>query len=166
MVCIVTIMNGQNSKLIWTQTRFAWIATLPDHYTNNETLGTTDVSSAIKALCLHMLEFGGNQVCVPFTEKDSKRLIRRGRQISNNNYKLILGARNQCHANCANLWKEDRKIYKIMTGYALSDDQMWRQHTWLLHRENFVIETTETRVAYYGFALNRLEAFLFSESNS
>lgn len=159
-------MSNQNTKLIWSQTHFTWIASQPEHPTESEALVDIDISPPIMTLCLHLLQFGGSQVCIPFTEKDSKRLIRRGRHISSDKYELFLGERSQCHANCANLWKENRKTYKIMTGYALSDDKMWRQHSWLLHSKKYVVETTEQRVAYYGITLNRLEAFLFSESNS
>ena len=42
------------------------------------------------------------------------------------------------------------------TGYALSADGMWRQHSWLIHRKprsNRVVETTEPRILYFGFAM-------------
>lgn len=39
---------------------------------------------------------------------------------------------------------------------ALSDDGMWRQHSWLVWhkaRSNQIVETTVKRIVYYGFVM-------------
>ena len=59
------------------------------------------------------------------------------------------GDPNQCHANIAQLWTNE-EIDAIYTGYALSDDGLWRQHSWGFRGES-LIETTDPRVAYFGF---------------
>ena len=66
-------------------------------------------------------------------------------------------ASHNCHGNCAQLWEKNSKIYKIATGWALSADGIWRQHTWLL-KGKLIIETTEPRTLYYGIVLGDEEA--------
>ena len=52
-----------------------------------------------------------------------------------------------------------------MTGYALSDDGMWRQHSWCICdageeyiEDSIIIETTEKRLAYFGFIMDEEES--------
>jgi hypothetical protein len=58
-----------------------------------------------------------------------------------------------CHANSAKLWAESLGQEKIWSGYALSMDGLWRQHSWA-RDERGIIETTEIRVAYYGVEMS------------
>jgi hypothetical protein len=51
---------------------------------------------------------------------------------------------------------------RLSTGFALSDDGMWRPHSWLRASSGTLIETTEQRVAYYGFAFDDEGAELFA----
>jgi hypothetical protein len=55
------------------------------------------------------------------------------------------------------LWDEKPKTYKIATGWALSTDGIWRQHTWLLKKTG-IFETTSYRLLYYGYALDEIAA--------
>src|SRR5271166_4516350 len=51
---------------------------------------------------------------------------------------------NNCHLNAAKLWKERKKgsgLIGIGTGYALSDDGLWRGHSWALTTKGGIIET-------------------------
>jgi len=80
------------------------------------------------------------------------------------------GQANRCHANTSNLWLANKDQHEIVicTGYALSNDGMWRQHSWLALRRPRsiqIIETTERRVAYFGFAMTEEEAMKFIENN-
>ena len=71
-------------------------------------------------------------------------------------------APSSCHHNVAILWKERQHgMVAIATGYALSDDGLWRQHSWGILR-NGVLETTEPRSKYFGFVLQGREADLFA----
>ena len=88
--------------------------------------------------------------------------------------KMMVGRANKCHSNSANLWENNRHDHdvRICTGYALSKDGLWRQHTWLVHYYKTatqnrvrVIETTCKRVAYYGVELTEEEAEEFSRNN-
>ena len=58
----------------------------------------------------------------------------------------------------------------MMTGYALSADGIWRQHSWLVAFDNedypYIVETTEERISYYGFAMTYEECEIFLYWNS
>lgn len=70
-----------------------------------------------------------------------------------------------CHANVAELWTENRQdLVGIGTGFSLSDDGLWRQHSWGLRREG-VLETTVPRIKYFGVLLQNEEADSFAMSN-
>jgi hypothetical protein len=61
----------------------------------------------------------------------------------------------QCHLNVAWLWSERKKGSRLIgvgTGYALSDDGLWRGHSWGLNKRG-IIETTVSRVKYFGLPL-------------
>ena len=67
-----------------------------------------------------------------------------------------------CHYNVAILWKERQQgIVAIATGYALSDDGSWVQHSCGILRDG-VLETTEPRSKYFGVVLQGREADLFA----
>jgi hypothetical protein len=58
----------------------------------------------------------------------------------------------ECHGNVAALWI-DGAIASIGPGYALSDDQLWRQHSWGVDAEGALVETTDERLSYVGIVL-------------
>ena len=79
---------------------------------------------------------------------------------------LKLMKSSSCHQNVAAVWtKRKFGIVGIATGYALSEDGLWRQHSWGVLREG-VLETTEARVKYFGIVLQREKADFFAFSNS
>lgn len=128
-----------------------------------------------KLYALHriLLEIGGSETCLADIEEDIDKLLERGRYYPGRS-KMMVGRPSQCHANSANLWLANHKArdIRICTGYALSGDGMWRQHTWLVDRyqtatqqRTRIIETTTKRVAYFGFELTDDEAAEFVEDN-
>jgi hypothetical protein len=61
----------------------------------------------------------------------------------------------ECHLNVARLWNERKRGSRLIgvgTGYALSDDGLWRGHSWGLNKRG-IIETTVSRVKYFGLPL-------------
>lgn len=128
-----------------------------------------------KLYALHriLLEIGGSETCLADIEEDIDKLLERGRYYPGRS-KMMPGRPSQCHANSANLWlaNRDARDIRICTGYALSGDGMWRQHTWLVDRyqtaaqhRTRIIETTTKRVAYFGFEFTDDEATEFAEDN-
>lgn len=121
-------------------------------------------------LVTHIREFGGYEVCMPYYEEDLHKLLSRGQFWYGDRSQIKKGAPSQCHRNTCNLWKANRETHElaIATGYALSKDGMWRQHTWLMIRKPrsiSIIETTVKRLAYYGFVMTEKEALEFCDSN-
>jgi len=121
-----------------------------------------------------LLSLGGCEACLPVIEEDLEHILKYGQLWDNITKTTMKGDRNQCHRNSAELWHNNRGSYKnghalfICTGYALSADGIWRQHSWLLHakpRANVLIETTEPRVAYYGFGMDHSIAEEFEYYN-
>ena len=53
----------------------------------------------------------------------------------------------QCHENSRKLLKKG-KIKYLHTGYALSSDSLWREHSWGVDFDNKIVETTEPRIVY------------------
>lgn len=125
-----------------------------------------------------LLELGGHEVCIPGKEPDANTLLERGQLWYGDHILLQKGEPNECHRNSAYLWDQNknctldgpyRRQVALATGYALSQDGMWRQHSWLMLRSVRslkVVETTRKNVAYFGFVMDSEEARLFSEQNT
>jgi hypothetical protein len=61
------------------------------------------------------------------------------------------GVPSNCHGNTAMLYVHHRGAVQIASGYALSEDGLWRQHSWGINAaDGRAIETTVRRVRYYG----------------
>ena len=59
-----------------------------------------------------------------------------------------------CHRNVSRLWRRKQsRLIGIGTGYALSADGLWRQHSWAVTSRR-ILETTELRSIYFGQLLN------------
>lgn len=120
-----------------------------------------------------LLAIGGGETCFPCLEEDMTAILERG-YYRKGTSKMMVGRACQCHANVCELWERNHKDHdiRICTGYALSQDGMWRQHSWLVHYYKTatqnrvrVVETTTKRVAYYGFEMTDEEAKEFCENN-
>lgn len=97
-----------------------------------------------------LLTFAGEAICFPPYEEDLDNILNYGQFWVGSNAKLMRGEPSRCHANSANLWEQNKEATRICTGYALSEDGMWRQHSWLVwhkSRSNQIIETTAKRIA-------------------
>ena len=81
---------------------------------------------------------------------DSGKAVRRPMRHSN------------CHGNVSALY-QDKKIDHIVTGFALTTDGAWREHTWGL-KDGDIVETTVRRLLYFGKVLDEKEADSFAEN--
>ncbi len=109
-----------------------------------------------------LLSMGGTMV-VPRREPDQDKILSRGWLWAGDNIKIVSGVPSNCHSNVAEFWRSNPKRYSIATGWALSDDDLWRQHSWIFDRCT-VIETTTPREKYFGFVLTSLEARQFERT--
>ncbi len=113
-----------------------------------------------------LLNLGGEAVILVAAEPDKEPIMTRGCTRINPKIYMIEGEPNECHSNSAYVWSADRELCSICTGYALSADGIWRQHSWVVSwGGTTLIETTEKRVAYHGFTLNEVEAEEFLALN-
>jgi hypothetical protein len=81
---------------------------------------------------------------------------------------MMKGRPSQCHFNSCRCWEANQDKAVLCTGYALSEDGMWRCHSWLVElrpRRNKIVETTVPRVAYFGFGMTTDESWDFYFDN-
>jgi hypothetical protein len=125
-----------------------------------------------------LLAIGGLEVVLPrydeFSESqrsrqhyDTQQIIARGRTWIGNDLALATMQDSNCHVNVATLRARGRGT--IATGFALSEDGLWREHSWLIQRPEsdpgIILETTVGRLLYHGYALTVREQrrFVWSE---
>lgn len=151
----------------------AWKESLKDRWwsTNSIVKPANEAEAAERrrmfALRDKILSFGGEEVCMAFDEEDYDAIMQRGQLFYGNHAQMMPGAPSQCHSNSAYLWDANRGRCQIATGYALSEDGMWRQHSWVVQPLTVswrIWETTEKRVAYFGVVFNddECEEFLWN----
>lgn len=119
-------------------------------------------------LTLHrkLLSFGGVRTVLPVVEDDLRNILERGQLWLGRNPKMMPGQPSQCHRNSCSCWEANKSRTILCTGYALSEDGLWRQHSWLVNFQyQQIVETTVPRVAYFGFAMTRDEAEDFCADN-
>jgi hypothetical protein len=106
----------------------------------------------IKLLRKVLLSVGGDEIVAPpgEFERDLEAIMRFG-HVTAGPVRLKVMKTSNCHSNIWELWgKRTKGLVALCTGYALSADALWRQHSWGILREG-VLETTEPRVKYFGF---------------
>lgn len=118
-----------------------------------------------QALRDKLLRMGGGFAIIRPGERDVFDLLESGERFDGK-AEMRLGESNQCHLNAAKIYMADIVKYAIGTGYALSSDGLWRQHSWAFHvgsRDVLgrPIETTEERVLYFGLVLRDAAAVGF-----
>lgn len=104
------------------------------------------------------------QLVVPTREPDPHLplLLSAGRRLPSRPARLVDGEPNQCHLNSAAYFDADPHGLRIETGYALSDDGLWRSHTWVRRlSDGCVLDTTSVRDAYWGVPLSPLGGLVF-----
>ena len=137
--------------------------TMPsDLYSSNE--ATIRRSPDAGELRRRLLAIGGNRVCLQAPDRDPPALLSRGQTFPTEGVRRRRLARNQCHRSVATMWCNAPGRLRIATGYALSDDGLWRPHSWAV-KGGRVIETTERRAAYFGIELTIGKALNFTLRN-
>jgi hypothetical protein len=115
--------------------------------------------------CQHLLQYGGELV-VPHRhpERHLDELLASA-AVQPTAGRFVPGDDNGCHANAAMMWT-DGTVAAIGTGYALSDDGLWRQHSWGVDADGAPVETTAARNSYVGITLTAVPALQFAVSNA
>ena len=119
----------------------------------------------LKGLKSLLLSFGGDFIVAPpRQDPDVPKLLKSGFLMSGPILMKPMKA-SMCHQNIATIWKKGRKgVVGVATGYALSEDGLWRQHSWAVMRDG-VLESTEKRLKYFGILLQDSEADHFAICN-
>ena len=109
-----------------------------------------------------LLQIGGTHLVAPTEpDPDLENLLVHGHTIEGA-VRFEEMAENSCHWNVAVLWlQKHHELAAVATGYALSDDGLWRQHSWGI-QDNAILETTEPRKCYFGLRMEGTEANSFS----
>lgn len=132
----------------------------------NERGGGGKIDPRIEQLKQKLIGAIGVAAVMPAVEEDIDALLNRGEFFEMMHIKIWPGEACRCHSNSAAIWELDQDRYELMTGYGLSKDGVWRQHSWVYDTKNGeIIETTEERVVYYGFRMTKKEANRFYYNN-
>lgn len=117
-----------------------------------------------------LLSIGGTRVAKQ-PEEDLDSMLSRGQVFFSKKVKRVKMKPCRCHGNAGVFWKNYSEAngfdnIKIVTGWCLSKDGIWRQHSFLYQpMDNVIIETTEKRIVYFGFVLDLKESEVFHENN-
>jgi hypothetical protein len=132
------------------------------------------LSRQLARLRERLLGIGGLEVVLPrydefpdhLRQRDdyyTARVLERGRTWPAALADLEPGQANSCHTNVARLHMQARGA--IASGWALADDGLWREHSWIVARSatgaEALIETTVSWLVYHGYELDREEAGRF-----
>lgn len=118
-----------------------------------------------RALCRDLLSYGGDLVVATDTPDPVVSLLVGGRLRFDPGQaaRIVRGRRRECHQNVIRRWRSGK--LRIVTGYALSDDGLWRPHSWGLDADDRVVETTDAREMYAGVVLDDVESEAFARAN-
>lgn len=114
-----------------------------------------------------LIGFGG-EFSLLRDEEDLVKILTRG-QLWGKTGMTLKGAPIQCHMNSCLAWEANQDRLYLATGYALSADGLWRQHSWCMNpkpRSIQVVETTEPRLLYFGFVMTLEETIQFADMNT
>jgi hypothetical protein len=111
----------------------------------------------LRVLVQRLLSLGGSVACVWNDDETTEKsfvnvLLMLGRVSGGKAARLQQMAGSQCHSNSINLTRRYPKRYQREIGFALSQDGLWRPHSWVWDiKKNQIVETTEKREVYFGF---------------
>lgn len=166
---LILTANQMPAPIHWNPMNEDWKMRLTKSQIYNTSSGfDTQTLDAMKKLHDKILTFGGDEVCMTEFDKDAPKILKRGRFFYGSSY-MRKGQDCQCHYNSARLWYKNKDQCFIATGYALSEDGLWRCHSWVVQpmaRTVRVWETTVKRVANFGVVLTSEECEDFVENNT
>lgn len=143
----------------------SWYSGHAEFKTSYEMAGGRMAPPEIWALRDGLVAMGGEEVCLPGNEPDLDKIIARGQLWGRSDLVVSGGEASHCHSNSAFLWESAQDRMALATGYALSDDGVWRQHTWCIEptaTSARTVETTERRELYFGFVMTLAETLRFA----
>jgi hypothetical protein len=114
----------------------------------------------LRLLRRRLLAIGGQEVVLR-RDAHLEELLARAQVWKRVAPRKIRGEVNQCHRNAASTYLKAPAKHRIVTGWVLhGDDVVWRQHSWVLRRDE-LCETTEPAKIYVGVILDAAESARF-----
>lgn len=112
-----------------------------------------------------LLSFGGEEACFVYANSDVEELMKRGQLWYGDRVVKMRGEPERCRESSIRFWYQNRKVdngngIRYASGYALSDDGMWRQHFWCIQvneKGNKILEVAEKRKLYFGILFNDVD---------
>jgi len=120
------------------------------------------MASFAKALTRKLLKIGGQDVDVVLPDPHLGGIVERGELFDSTRIRIVRGVANHCHQNAATLWLKGRSEV-IATGYYLSIDGVWRQHSWGITPSGIILDTHRGGKQYFGIRLDGIGALMFAE---
>ena len=71
-----------------------------------------------------LLSFAGESTCLPWRDSDIDDILCRGQLWYGDKLSLKMGEPRRCHSNSALIWYNNKDKYRIVTGYALTEDSI------------------------------------------
>src|SRR4051794_38496704 len=114
------------------------------------------------SFCPALLAHGGALVVPPPTPDLLLDVQRDQGQVFDPSTIEVRVGSDDCHRNAARLWRAG-VASAVGTGYALSDDELWREHSWAWNTADVLIETTVARTRYFGIRFDGEDARWFAD---
>jgi hypothetical protein len=109
-----------------------------------------------------VLQHGGRRVVPPLKPDPLIDLLTaEARVVDGASIAVRSGDPGECHRNAVGLWRTGQ-CDAIATGYALSKDGLWREHSWGV-RDGEPVETTVARLKYFGIVMTDDRATWFAD---
>ncbi len=136
------------NKIWWATNDGGWRAWLSDKKGGK---AVADIlPQPIIDLAVNLLMLGGDSVFVPFYKHSE--LCKQFELMTFNKVIWNRGATVNSFKNSYRLWENDQALYRLATGYALSEQfQSWHPQTWLCDTAGNIIETDVPATKYYGY---------------
>jgi hypothetical protein len=130
------------------------------HQQDLENPGYKSTWASLSAL---LISHGGSAVVPPLHPNPLADVIReRGDLFVPTQLLSVVGGQSDCHSNVVALWRSGAAV-AVGTGFALSQDGLWREHSWAWNASGALIETTVPRTAYFGVRMTNEPAQLFAQ---
>lgn len=134
-------------------------------FITNKNQGYISEQPRLRVLESKLLSIGGEMVVLTY-EEDLSKILSRGKTFNGRTAVMFEGNKSDCHHNSCVLWNVAKSRMIVYTGWALSYDGLWRQHSWVFDKsKNHIVETTEDRAKYFGFPLTNTESEDFYNEN-
>jgi hypothetical protein len=139
--------------MYWTNRNMMYMASTSE-WDNGTPIDELVVPEYLVYIAKTLLHIGGNKVIMHLMDTDNYRIAKETLTRYDLPIELKRMRDSDCHNNVLRLWSKGRKTHKVVTGYGLSSDGIWRSHSWVTRNDNTLIETTVTRDIYIGIAYN------------